>query len=262
MEPPRVIPGCTPQIFFSRHPQGIFSEKATPGIPRKIPGVPGTPLPKISFAIECFICKLIFTLRTPEYSLIFSAGLPTAACLPGGNTWRIRGEYGDAPGYTRDIHGIPGRGAKPLQIYVPKYALWSPHPEAPHLPESVPGIPSVIPGAAPCPPPCAAGEDTPCVPRGTANASVEFPPLRTPWVATCGHGLEPAQFDTSSEMLEQPPARHRVHRGTTREGRGATPTPRVPAAACRDASGGPRAGLPPTPCPPGDYPGGARSPPT
>lgn len=37
---------------------------------------------------------------------------------------------------------------------------------------------------------------------------------------------------------------------------------RVPATACRDVPGGPRAGIPPTPCPPGDDPGGERSPPT
>lgn len=156
--------------------------------------------------------------------MIFSAGLPAAACLPGENTWRIRGEYGDAPGYTRDIPGIPGRGAKPLQIYVPKYALWSSHPEVPSSPRHCPWYPPCNPRGSRCPPPCAAGEDTPCVPSGTANADGKYPPPGTPWVATGGHGLEPAQFDTESEMLEFPPARHRVPRGTTREGRGATPT--------------------------------------
>lgn len=80
------------------------------------------------------------------------------------------------------------------------------------------------PRGSPCPPPCAAGEDTPCVPRGTANADGKYPPPGTPRVAPVGHGLEPVRFDTSPDALEFPPARHRVHRGTTREGRGATPS--------------------------------------
>lgn len=43
---PRKSREIPPKTFFSRHPRAIFPEKATPGIHRKIPGVPGTPLPQ------------------------------------------------------------------------------------------------------------------------------------------------------------------------------------------------------------------------
>lgn len=171
------------------------------------------------------------------------------------NTGRIRGFPGD-------IRDIPGRGAKPLQIYLPKYALWSSQSEAPHLPDSVPGIPRVIPGAASA------------LHRGrqgrTPRAYRGEPPTRTGSTRPAepiGSPLEDTVWNLHGSirnlMRSNSPMHATVSTGGRRGGSREQLRPaRVPAAACRDAPCGPRAGTPPTPCPPRDDPGGQRSPPS
>ena len=120
LESPPEIPGGTPQILFPRHPRAIFSEKATPGIPRKIPGVPGTP-PTQNFCCEKTLsrnCKIYFTYPERFFNF-FPRGFPRRRAFPG----RIHGEYGENTGLRRDIPGIypgfPGGALSPCKYTCP-----------------------------------------------------------------------------------------------------------------------------------------------
>lgn len=240
-------PRYPPEIFQKGHPW-TFPGKPHPQYPPTQNFYSGKPLSRN--------CKIYFTY--PERIFNFPRGFPRRRAFPG----RIHGEYGENTGMRRDIPGIPGRGAKPLQIYLPKYALWSSHPEVSHRPDPVPGIPRVIPGAARAlhrvrlgrtprayrgEPPTLTGSTRPAEPIGSPLADTVWNLHSSIRNLRCSNSPLPATVSTGG-----------------RHGRGGErPRPaRVPAAACRDASGGPRAGIPPTPCPPGDDPGGERSPPT
>jgi hypothetical protein len=133
-----VIPPVPPKNFSKRPPRDI---------PGKTP-TPSTPLPKIFIPKKHFPGNVNFYLRTSINYLIFSTGLPTAACHPRGDTGRIRGVRGVYPGDS-------GAGAMPLQIYVPKYALWSSRPDDPRYPERHARLPPWQPRGTHRRPPCA-----------------------------------------------------------------------------------------------------------
>lgn len=141
-----------------------------------------------------------------------------------------------------------------MQIYLPKYALWSSHLKHAHLPDTVPGLPRVIPGAARAlhrgrqgrtprayrgEPPTRAGSTRPSEPLGSPRADTVwnlYSSIRNPrcssgpllaTVSTGGrhgrggeqlrpHGCPLRHVEMPVAALERVSRQHRVHPGTTR----------------------------------------------